>query len=633
MLGENVRKATSVVMFILLLVCIVTFVFNIPIAILQVETTLYVDPSTIQVQVQNDFTVNVNVSDVVNLYVFGCHLGYNTFILDAQTVAVHPPFESPIIVKNETDGYVSVIATLPPGFPKITGSFALFAVTFKTTSPGNSVLNLYNTLLIGEEILPMPHSTIDGSVAVHSSNLLLETDKPVYKLGENITTTITNFSNETILWCGYCPVPWGIFTYPENRCVFEPLVCYCAFELAPGENVTYTWNQSDWFTIGPVEPGMYEVRDNQAWGLSTYFKIVDMVVVPDDYPTIQEAINNANEGDTVYIRMGTYFENVIVNKTISLIGEDKAETIIDGGEINSSIRVSTNNVVISNFTVQNGYWEAVCIWDYSNVTIINNILIHSTFGVRIANGQNNTITDNIILSNGYGIQVAGWPAWSNTIASNTLINNTWGIEIHDVGGSSIIEDNIIISSSTSLHLSNSPGNTVYRNKIVGSSDSGIRLDYSNGNGICENNIIGSSYYSISVVSSSNSYIFHNNFINGTNQVHLADSNNTWDNACEGNYWSNYDGTDLDGDGVGDTELPWEGIDYYPLMNPYWNPGDVNHDLKVDIYDVVRITSVYDSQEGDSNWNPHADIAEPYGIIDIYDVVTCTTSYGKEWNNP
>jgi len=438
--------------------------------------------------------------------------------------------------------------------------------------------------------------------------LLLETDKYIYKLGENITITLTNIGNQTVEIGGH--PAWQIFTYPDEEPVYPIVYSFLIWWLAPGENESLTWSQYDVLRENYVDPRTYIIKDLQGWGLITYFKIVDAeIIVPDEYPTIQEAINNANEGDTVYVKRGTYFENVIVNKTVSLIGEDKTETIIDGGGINSSIRVSANNVLISGFTVQNGRWEAVCIWDYSNATVVNNILVHSTFGVMIANGQNNTITSNVILENGFGIQVAGWPAWSNTISSNMLANNTWGIEIHDVGGSNIIRDNIIISSSTGLHLSDSHGNIIYENNIIQSG------------------------YGIFVVSSSNSYIFHNNFINNTNQVYFVDSfNNTWDNGCEGNYWSNYNGTDLGTDGIGDTELPCEGVDYYPLINLYWSPGDVNHDLKVDIYDVVRITAVYGSREGDDNWNPHSDIAEPYGIIDIYDVVRCTGYYGKERNN-
>lgn len=58
------------------------------------------------------------------------------------------------------------------------------------------------------------------------------------------------------------------------------------------------------------------------------------------------------------------------------------------------------------------------------------------------------------------------------------------------------------------------------------------------------------------------------------------------------------------------------------------PGDVNRDWMVNIRDVVLIASVYDSKEGESNWNPDADLAPPYGIINIYDLVTCTYYFGK-----
>jgi len=71
-------------------------------------------------------------------------------------------------------------------------------------------------------------------------------------------------------------------------------------------------------------------------------------------------------------------------------------------------------------------------------------------------------------------------------------------------------------------------------------------------------------------------------------------------------------------------------DDFPLMNPYWNPSDINHDLIVDIFDVVRAAGAYDSTPVDLNWNPHCDIAEPYSVIDIFDIVTIAMSYGKEY---
>ena len=73
------------------------------------------------------------------------------------------------------------------------------------------------------------------------------------------------------------------------------------------------------------------------------------IIVPDDYPTIQAAINAANDGDTVFVRNGTYYENVVVNKPVSLVGEDKQTTNIDGNNTGYCARIQSNGVVLENF--------------------------------------------------------------------------------------------------------------------------------------------------------------------------------------------------------------------------------------------------------------------------------------------
>ncbi len=100
------------------------------------------------------------------------------------------------------------------------------------------------------------------------------------------------------------------------------------------------------------------------------------ITVPNDYSTIQEAINNANEGDTIFVRNEIYHEHVIVNKTVSLIGENKNTTIIDGNQAGTVVTVTAENVSLNNFTIQNG-----------------------EIGLEIAS-NGNTITSNIFSSNG-----------------------------------------------------------------------------------------------------------------------------------------------------------------------------------------------------------------------------------------
>jgi pectin methylesterase-like acyl-CoA thioesterase len=76
------------------------------------------------------------------------------------------------------------------------------------------------------------------------------------------------------------------------------------------------------------------------------------ITVPDDFPSIQEAINAADAGDTIFVKRGTYVENPVVNQSVSLVGEDRDATVID---VTAGLKVQSNFVNISGLTIYDGY--------------------------------------------------------------------------------------------------------------------------------------------------------------------------------------------------------------------------------------------------------------------------------------
>jgi parallel beta-helix repeat protein len=195
--------------------------------------------------------------------------------------------------------------------------------------------------------------------------------------------------------------------------------------------------------------------------------------VPDNYTTIQEAINMANEGETILVEAGTYYEHVIVNKPLSLVGENKQDTIIDGSGAETIVNIIASNITLSGFTIQNG---------------------------------------------GLGIYL--WGSSNNVISGNDVSNNGHGIYLSYSG------DNVV-----------------------------------SGNNVSENE------HGIYLWGSSNNIFFQNNFINCTEPSSSIASVDSWDNGVEGNYWSDYNGTDTDWDGINDTpyHISENSRDNYPLM--------------------------------------------------------------------
>ena len=146
------------------------------------------------------------------------------------------------------------------------------------------------------------------------------------------------------------------------------------------------------------------------------------IIVPDDYPTIQEAINNAGEGDTVYVRAGTYYENLIINKTVSLFGENKSTTIIVGNGTDSVIWSVASptwpHFVVSGFTIRNG---GLGIWCGNNAEIKDNIISHNNIGIEMM--YDNIVIQNMIHNNKWGGLLV-FEGGHNIIYHNNFINNT-----------------------------------------------------------------------------------------------------------------------------------------------------------------------------------------------------------------
>lgn len=149
------------------------------------------------------------------------------------------------------------------------------------------------------------------------------------------------------------------------------------------------------------------------------------------YMRIQDAINNASNGDTILVYNGTYYENVIVGKSLTLRGENKTTTIINGSGNGDVITIQANDTSIYNFTItgsgHNWYDSGIGIGNfYKNNNITNNILTGNERGFKCwycsVNITRNFFKDNandaIYIVNNYPSVIEGWPS---TIEENEIL--------------------------------------------------------------------------------------------------------------------------------------------------------------------------------------------------------------------
>jgi len=327
-----------------------------------------------------------------------------------------------------------------------------------------------------------------------------------------------------------------------------------------------------------------------------------------NYSKIQDAIDNASYGDTVFVYNGTYYGNeihqdydsiVLVNKSLNLIGEDRTTTIIDGGENHDFFHYivlfqGADWSNLSGFTIRNGGHGRGVIVLSSHINISNNIIIpscdKSSLHIRGS--------DNIVYGNNFSyedIHHEGiiWFASNNSNFSNNILSNAFFYSIHsgfnpntnyifgnrfsdcwmgiwsDSGmDNSVICGNVFINiSSFSIWIGNLRGCKIINNKFLNNEGTCINL-LAGDNNIIANNLFQNNAECIYLSWGSNfNHIYHNNFINNSRNADfgLFSLYNKW----EGNYWNRP--RMLPKTIIGSIGLvvpSWVNFDWNPAQEPY-----------------------------------------------------------------
>lgn len=309
-----------------------------------------------------------------------------------------------------------------------------------------------------------------------------------------------------------------------------------------------------------------------------------------DYSVLSEAVASSPAGETIVVKAGSYVDNVVVNRSLTIAGDgdvvispatDRLPVfyIISAGTVGiKNVRIDGKNqtcveveasasVSLSHLSLSSCLY-GIKITDSSMVSLKNLNIISPSFGIDIKNSSSVTVEDSSIES----------PAVSGVTATGSENGSFRGITITPSGTAggfyllnsrgNTISGMRVSGGSTAIALHSSEDNTIKRSTIAGSQE-GMELISSDGNQITEN-VVSSSQVGIYLEDSGQNRIYKNDFISNLIQA-VADENANYWNTSSGNYWSDYTGGDENGDGIGDSPYVINplNVDHLPAMAAFF----------------------------------------------------------------
>ena len=269
-----------------------------------------------------------------------------------------------------------------------------------------------------------------------------------------------------------------------------------------------------------------------------------VTVGPDQL--IQAAINNATAGETIFVSPGIYSESLVVNQTVSLIGEGSDTTFINGSNNQFIVDVTANGVTIEGFNVTSSLNPSIgiAVSFFNNCTISNDIIENSQQGINITNSNYNTISSNAILNNQQQGIVSSYTQY-NTVSDNTITaNGQYGIYLA-ASSYNLFSRNVISENFGGIYIDTSGSNTF------------------SGNTFDNNSAVGETIATLCV----DNTFYDNNFLDSWL---VSSGPNHWDFGGQGNYWSSYVGQNsVYGISTGSYIVAsGNNRDNHPLMGPF-----------------------------------------------------------------